>query len=91
MIDSSMPEPLEMSDEQARSQPTLDYTTPDLVSLADSALPRVCCSFSGLPLNPLRLQVALIVSDLGLCPTSVSSARTIQSPSLGIGTLTNLN
>lgn len=38
MLASPMPTPLEMSDEMTRGNPTLDYTTPDLVSLVVSDL-----------------------------------------------------
>ncbi|KAM0792562.1 hypothetical protein ACM66B_005226 [Microbotryomycetes sp. NB124-2] len=38
MTDSRMPEPLEMTDEQIRHNPILDYTTPDLISLVVSDL-----------------------------------------------------
>lgn len=38
MLASPMPKPLEMSDEMTRGNPTLDYTTPDLVSLVVSDL-----------------------------------------------------
>jgi hypothetical protein len=34
MKDSKVPQALEMTDEQIRANPTLDYTTPDLVSAA---------------------------------------------------------
>ncbi|GAA5919947.1 hypothetical protein JCM1841_000063 [Sporobolomyces salmonicolor] len=38
MIDSKMPEALEMSDAATRHNPTLDYTTPDLITLILSDL-----------------------------------------------------
>ncbi|KAK4058599.1 translation initiation factor eIF-2B subunit alpha [Microbotryomycetes sp. JL221] len=38
MTDSKMPDPLELSDEQIRHNPILDYTTPDLISLVVSDL-----------------------------------------------------
>ncbi|SCV68921.1 BQ2448_1941 [Microbotryum intermedium] len=38
MIDSAMPQALEMTDEMTRNNPTLDYTTPDLITLIISDL-----------------------------------------------------
>lgn len=38
MIDSPLPKALEMTDEMTGGNPTLDYTTPDLVSLIVSDL-----------------------------------------------------
>lgn len=38
MVDSAMPVPLEMNDQMTRANPTLDYTTPDLISLIISDL-----------------------------------------------------
>ena len=35
MLDSKMPEPLEMSEAMLRHQPILDYTTPELVSATE--------------------------------------------------------
>jgi len=72
MINSKMPSALEMSDAATLNNPTLDYTTPDLVSLLRFSNILAGIEFKAHMSND-DSQITLILSDLGTMTPSVSS------------------